>query len=101
MDKEMVMIIMKLVLAVMSVVITSYVIPWFKQSANAKKLNEVMEFCQKCVEAAEKKYTQEEWKEKKEYVLNLVANYIEKLGLRFTVDELDALIEGFVKEVKG
>ena len=101
MDKELITFIIEMVLAVLSVVLTTYVIPWIKQSANAKKFNEIMAFCEKCVEAAEKKVTPEEWEEKKLYVMKLVAAQIKKLGANISAEELDALIDGFVHEVKG
>lgn len=101
MDKEMITLIVKCVSAVIGVILTTYVIPWIKSSADAKKLNEVMDFCEKCVEAAEKKFTSEEWREKKLYVMTLISKQIEKLGIEMTTEEIDALIEGFVKEVKG
>lgn len=100
MDNEMITLIVKCVLAVVSVILTTYVIPWIKSSADAKKLAEIMEFCEKCVEAAEKKFTPEEWREKKLYVMTLVSNQLSKVGIEMTTDEIDALVEGFVYSVK-
>lgn len=101
MDKELLSIIVKCVLAIISAVITYYVIPYLKSSIDEKKWNDIMRFCKVCVEAAEKKYTPEEWREKKLYVMTIVSKYIESKGIPVTADDLDALVEGFVKEVKG
>lgn len=101
MDSEIITMIVKCVLAVVSVILTGYVIPYIKASTDAKKWADIWDFCQKCVEAAEKKFTPEEWREKKLYVMTLVANQLNKMGIEFTADEIDALVEGFVKEIKG
>lgn len=101
MDKELLTMIVKIVLAIIGTVLTYYVIPYLKSSVDSTKWNDIMQFCEKCVEAAEKKYTPEEWREKKLYVMTLVANYCEKIGIPISTDDLDALVEGFVKEIKG
>lgn len=101
MDRELLELIVKVVLAVVGTILTYYVVPLLKSSVDSKKWNDIMQFVKKCVEAAEKKYTAEEWREKKLYVMTLVANYCESKGFPLTTEDLDALIEGFVKEVKG
>lgn len=100
MTDEMMTVIFKLIMACLSIVITSYVIPWIKNKIKLDKYAELMTFTEKCVQAAEKLYTPDEWKFKKKYVLAMVRNKLESLGIVVNDEEINALIEGFVKEVK-
>lgn len=100
-DSEILNMIFRLVFTVVGVIITNYLIPYIKTSVYAEKWAEVMDFCKKCVQAAEKKYTPEEWEKKKTYVMTLVAEKVSEIGISISISELDALVEGFVKEIKG
>lgn len=100
-NKELMEILIKCVFAVLSVVLTGYVIPWLKAYVGEKNMAMLMEFIQKCVEAAEKLYLPEEWMDKKKYVLKLATEKLAELGLNMSEDELNAIIEGYVKAVKG
>lgn len=87
--------------AVVSVIVTTYIIPLLKSYIESQKLDDLMIFIEKCVQSAEKLYTPEECKIKKDYVRQLALNKLNSLGIEMTAESLDALIEGFVKEVKG
>lgn len=100
MDQELLNIVMKVVLAIASALITGYVIPLIKSKVDSTKYNDFLTMVEMCVEAANQIYTPEEWSEKKVYVLNLTSGYIKEHGVDITADELNALIEGFVKAVK-
>lgn len=100
MSNEMVTMIVKVVFAVISVLITTYVIPWIKSKMSNEKYNELIIFIGKCVGAAEKIYTPEEWVEKKQYVLSLAEAKMNSLGVLISADELNSLIEGMVYSVK-
>lgn len=101
MDREIMELIIKLAFALLSVVITGYVVPWLHSKAESTKYNDFLTFSKKCVEAANQIYTPEEWRDKKIYVLGLLSNYISEHGINITTDEMNAIIEGFVKAVKG
>lgn len=100
-NKELMEILVKAIFAVMSVLITGYLIPWLKSNVQAEKMDAFMVFVEKCVQSAEKLYTPEEWKEKKQYVLDLATEEIKKLGIELSSATVEAIIEGFVKEIKG
>lgn len=101
MDEKIIEIIIKSVFAVASVLITGYLIPWIKSKMSNEKYNELLIFIRKCVEAAEKIYTVEEWKEKKTYVVEMAEDKLDSLGIDITAEELNGLIEGIVYAVKG
>lgn len=101
MDREVMEIMIKLAFALLSVIISGYIIPLIKSKADSTKYNDFLTFAKKCVEAANQIYTVEEWKEKKLYVIGLLSNYAADHNVDITTDELNAIIEGFVKAVKG
>lgn len=96
----MIDLIVKVVIAIASVLITGYLLPWLKSKINASKYEELLTLCEKCVEAAEKIYTPEQWQNKKEYVFDMVIDKADSLGIEISQQEINALIEGFVLEVK-
>ena len=101
MNQEIMNIIIKLIVAIVSVLITSYVIPYVKSRVDSTKYNDFLTLVQKCVEAANQIYTPEEWATKKKYVLDITEGYCKDHGVNITAEELNALIEGFVIAVKG
>lgn len=101
MNQEFLDMIIKLVLAVLSVLVTTYVIPWINSKKESTKFNDLLALIEKCVQAAEKIYTPEQWNSKKEYVLELASAYAVDKGIDIAPEELNALIEGFVKAIKG
>lgn len=101
MDRELITLLVKLALAVISVLVTGYVIPWIKSRIDTTKFNDFLVLVEMCVEAANQIYTPEEWASKKKYVLDITESYIKEHGVEITADELNAIIEGFVIAVKG
>jgi len=101
MNKEIAELIIKFLLVILSALITTYVIPWINSKIESTKYNDLLTLIEKCVQAAEKMYTPEEWAEKKNYVLSLTSDYCIEHGIDITGKEINALIEGFVKAVKG
>lgn len=100
MDKELIEIIVKITATVISVLITSFVIPWIKSKIDSTKYNDFLTMVEMCVEAANQIYTPEEWQDKKKYVLGLAIDHANKHGVNVTMNEIDAIIEGFVKAIK-
>lgn len=101
MEKEILELVIKLVFAIISVIITSVIVPWVKTKVDSTKYADFLVLVKKCVEAANQLYTPEEWAMKKVYVLNITSNYCSEHGVDVSPEELDAIIEGFVKAVKG
>lgn len=101
MNKEVLDLIIKVLVAVLSVILTSYVIPFLKSKSESTKYADLLILAKQCVEAANQIYTPEEWKEKKLYVYKLVADYAVEHNVHITAEEIDAIIEGFVIAVKG
>lgn len=100
MTPEMITKVTECVLTVIVLIVSAYVIPWLKTKISEEKLEELERFCEQAVRAAEQLYTPEEYKLKKAYVLSLINEQIEKLGLGLNEAEIDAIIEGIVNYVK-
>lgn len=94
----------KIVLALISIcgaLVTAYVIPFIKSKISSTELNKLFEYAKIAVRCAEQIYTVEQWKEKKEYVMNYVMNIMnEKLHIDLSYDQIDTIVEGIVNEVK-
>ena len=90
-----------LIIAILGSVISYYIIPVLKTKANVDNYALFNDFVINAVRAANQLYTKEEWEKKKEYVVNLVLDYLsDNTGLNFTDEQIDAIIEGVVNEVK-
>lgn len=100
MTPEMITKVTECVLTVIVLIVSAYVIPWLKTKISEEKLEELEKFCEQAVRAAEQLYTPEEYKLKKAYVLSLINEQIEKLGIGLNEAEIDAIIEGIVNYVK-
>ena len=100
MTPEMITKVTECVLTVIALLVSAYLIHWLKTKISEEKLEELEKFCEQAVRAAEQLYTPEEYKLKKAYVLSLINEQIEKLGLGLNEAEIDAIIEGIVNYVK-
>lgn len=101
MEQELLNIIIKVMVVIVSTLITGYVIPLLKSKIDSTKYNDFLTMVKKCVESANQLYTPEEWEVKKSYVLELVATYANNHKVNITAAEINAIIEGFVIAVKG
>lgn len=100
MTTEMITKITELMITVIVMLVSAYVIPWLKTKIESDKLEKLKVFCEQAVRSAEQLYSPEEWKLKKAYVLSLISEQIEKMGLGLNEAEVDAIIEGIVNYVK-
>ncbi len=100
MNNEMITVIIKALVAVLSVLITSVVIPYIKGKIGENKYNEIKYYVEYAVRCAEQLYTPEQWQEKKAYVKAYILRKAADLGINMTEEDLDILIEGIVNEVK-
>lgn len=93
--------ILKGIVMILSAIITAYVIPYIKSKAKAEQLEMLNYYATTAVRCAEQIYTPEQWKEKKEYVMSYLANVLnESLDMKITYDEMNAIVEGIVNEIK-
>ena len=100
MNSEMITVIIKAVVAVISVLITSVVIPYIKVKIGENKYNEIKKYIEYAVRCAEQLYDKDQWQEKKAYVLAYILRKANELGIEMTEEDLNVLIEGVVNEVK-
>lgn len=100
MNPEMITKITELTMTVIIMLVSAYVIPWLKTKIASDKLDQIKVFCEQAVRAAEQIYKPEEWMLKKAYVLALINEQVEKMGLGLNEAEVDAIIEGIVNYVK-
>ena len=87
---------MTLILAIVS----AYVIPWIKSKVNQDKLDKIQQYAEYAVRYAEQVYTEDQFKEKKEYVYNYILNKVNDIGINMTENDVDVLVEGIVNLVK-
>lgn len=88
-----------IVLAVISLIaalITRYLVPWIKEKTNEKQFEALKILAKVGVYAAEQIFTSDQWKEKKEYVLD----FLKKNGYEINAPAVDALIESLVRELR-
>lgn len=86
---------------IMCALITAYVIPYIKSKVSAQQLEQLNYYAEKAVRCAEQIYTPDEWKEKKIFVMNYLANVLnESLNIHVTYEEMNAIVEGLVNEIK-
>ena len=89
----------QIILAIITLIggiITRYLIPWIKNKLTDHQYDALCALVRVGVFAAEQLFSSQEWKEKKEYVVNL----LKENG--YSVDEtaVDALIEATVRELR-
>ena len=89
-------------IALVITAVSSYVMQFLKMKLTDDELEVLKGFIKVAVMCANQIFTPEEWKEKKEYVLAQVKDFInEKLKIKLTEEQIDLLIEGIVNEVKN
>lgn len=84
------------VITLIGAIITRYVIPWIKEKTNEKQFEALKVLARVGVYAAEQIFTSEQWKEKKQYVLD----FLTKNGYSVDAPAVDALIESLVRELR-
>ena len=88
------------VITIIISLITAYVLPAIKSHMTAKDMETLKTFISIAVKCADQIYTQEQWREKKEYVTNYVLGVVyDYLHIKLTPEQIDTLIEGLVNEI--
>ncbi len=89
------------VITILSALITTFVIPYIKSKISQQNLDKLIEYTKIAVRCAEQIYTPEQWKEKKQYVMDYLLDLVNnKLNINITENELDVIVEGIVNEIK-
>lgn len=84
------------VIALLSAIITGFVIPWLKNKLTDHQYDTLAALVRVGVFAAEQLFTSEQWKEKKQYVVDL----LNENGYTVDTTAVDALIEATVRELR-
>lgn len=88
------------VISILSAVVTYFVIPLIKEKIGDMKYEKFVDFITRSVRAAKQLYTPEEWKKKKDYVLEQAIAWLEMHNIKMTEEQINALIEGIYNEIK-
>ena len=83
------------VIALISALVSAFLIPWLKTKIDANKLQTIKTYVEIGVKAAEQLYAATDGEEKKAYVINFLA----ERGIRFDVSTIDQLIEAAVLQL--
>ena len=83
------------VIALISALVSAFLIPWLKTNIDANKLQTIKTYVEIGVKAAEQLYAATDGEEKKAYVINFLAEH----GIRFDVSTIDQLIEAAVLQL--
>lgn len=92
--------IVKIIVALIGGLITYFLIPWLKTKVEAEKLEKFRAFVEDAVRAMEQLLPPEEYKKKKEEVKQAAEEYLAKIGLKLTDEQIELIIEGIVNAVK-
>ena len=84
------------VITLIGAVLTGFVIPWLKNKLTDHQYDTFATLVRIGVFAAEQLFKSEQWKEKKQYVVDLLTEN----GYTFDTTSVDALIEATVRELK-
>ena len=84
------------VIALISALVSAFLIPWLKTKIDANKLQTIKTYVEIGVKAAEQLYAATDGEEKKAYVINFLAEH----GIRFDVSTIDQLIEAAVLQLQ-
>lgn len=100
MNTETFNILMKAIITIIGIVVTTYIVPWIKSRIDADKLDKIVEYTEIAVRCAEQIYTKEQWKEKKQYVYDYIIKKAADIDIKLDEHDIDVIIEGLVHELK-
>lgn len=93
-------IIIKILILIIGGIIIPMVNKYINTYVSKEQLEIIKGYIETGVRCANQIYTPEQWKEKKDYVLNYALGVVNDFGLKVTTEQLDTLIEGIVNQVK-
>lgn len=89
------------IIPVLGVILTSFIIPYFKEQIGNERLNKYQEWVSMAVMAAEMIFTGSGMgAEKKEYVVKFLTEQFNKNKVVITEEQMNILIESAVKQMK-
>ena len=89
------------VIPVLGVILTSFIIPYFKEMIGNEKLSKYQEWTAMAVKAAELLFTESGMgAEKKEYVVKFLTEQFNKNKVVITEEQMNILIESAEKQMK-
>ena len=95
-------IIVKIVVSVLLVIISRYLIPYLKTLYDDTKWKKFLDMVYDAVDAAEQIIREpKSGAQKKEMVTKFIKEYLEKIGISVTEEELNILIEAAVKRMNN
>lgn len=101
MNYEQLEILIKAMGVIIAFVITYIIKPYIESKVSESELNKLENYIKTAVRCAEQIYTPNQWVEKKNYVTEFITKILhDKVDLSLSPEEIDTLIEGFVREVK-
>lgn len=80
------------IITIVSLLVTSFLIPYIKQRLSVEKYEDLKKWVNVGVKAAEQIYGSKTGQDKKEYVVS----FLKSKGITFDIDEVSALIESEV-----
>lgn len=92
--------IIQYVVFIIILIAARYLIPAIRTFMNNEKYSNLIDYAEKCINAAEKLVTGS-GEDKKAYVTELLKAWIKKTGLSMTDEQLSILIEGIFAELDG
>ena len=91
---------LKLVVMIVAVLIARYLIPWLKASVDEYKMEQIYTIIQSGVQMAQQVHASESGETRKAIVVNYVRRMLSEKGFTMSEEEIDTLIEAFVKQLK-
>ena len=92
----------KIILALITIIgsiVSAYVVPYLRTKIGADQLEKANYYIKKAVRCADQLFTEDEWKEKKAYVMNYAMRIVnDKLHINLTEEDVNVIIEGIVNE---
>ena len=92
--------IVKYIMFIILIVIARYLVPAIKTFMNNEKYANVVDYVEKCINAAEILITGT-GTDKKTYVTAQLKDWLDKVGIKMTDEQISILIEGVFAELDG
>ena len=101
MNNELFIQIVGAVITIIVSLVSAYLVPWLKAKISKDQIDTFNYYLELAVKCANQIYTEEQWKEKKDYVTEYIIDVVnDKLSLTLSPQDIDTLIEGMVNKVK-
>lgn len=92
--------VLKLVVMLVALVIARYAIPWLKEKIGVEKMAQIEKWAKYAVEMAQQVHWSDSGEDRKAIVTGFLKGILTAKNISISDEELDVLIEAFVKEMK-